>query len=86
MTTNFVLAERYAGADADALSASVKAKSDPSFASLAAAISAKDSSAFIAGFRQLTSACNACHESFHVGFIKIQTPTASPFSDQGFSP
>ena len=86
MKTSFVLADRYAGADAEAFAESVKQKSDPAFEALAQAISAHDAARFIAGFRQLTSACNACHESFHVGFIKVQTPTASPFSDQAFSP
>jgi hypothetical protein len=86
MKTSFAQAERYAGADAGPFSQSVKAMSDPAFQALAEAISAKDSARFIKGFRQLTAACNACHESFHVGFIKVQTPTASPFSDQAFSP
>ena len=86
MKTSFVFADRYAGADAEAFSASVKSRSDPAFKALGAAIAARNSTAFIAGFRQLTGACNACHESFHVGFIEVQTPTASPFSNEAFSP
>ncbi len=74
------------GEDANSFSEAVKTKSDPAFKALAEAIAAKDSAAFVAGFRQLTEACNACHESVHLGFIKIQTPTASPFSDQRFAP
>lgn len=44
----------------------------------------KDSAAFAQGFEGLTGACNACHKAAQVGFIVIQTPTASPFSDQKF--
>ena len=86
MKTSFALADRYAGADAELSPGSVKEKSDPAFEALAQAISAHDSAGFIAGFRQLTTACNACHEAFRVGFIKVQTLIASPFSDQAFTP
>ncbi len=83
---SFDLASQYAGDAAPAFSEAVKTKSDPAFRALASAISAKDASAFVAGYRQLTEACNACHESVHIGFIRVQTPTASPFSNQGFAP
>jgi hypothetical protein len=51
-----------------------------------AAIEAKDSVRFIKGYNALTAACNACHEGVGRGFIVIQVPTASPFSDQSFAP
>jgi hypothetical protein len=53
---------------------------------IAAAIEAKDSMRFIKGYNALTAACNACHEGVGRGFIVIQVPTASPFSDQSFAP
>ena len=51
-----------------------------------AAIAAKDSTRFVQGFNQFTAACNACHQRIGRGFIVIQTPTSSPFSDQDFAP
>ena len=52
---------------------------------ISAAIEAKDSVRFIKGYNALTAACNACHEGFGRGFIVIQVPTASPFSDRSFA-
>jgi len=53
---------------------------------LAGAIKAKDGARFASAFANLTAACNICHEAAHVGFITIQVPTASPFSNQSFMP
>ncbi|MGB6909951.1 MAG: hypothetical protein WBE01_09515 [Methyloceanibacter sp.] len=50
------------------------------------AIEAKDSTKFSKAFNDLTAACNACHQAIGRGFIVIQVPTASPFSNQLFSP
>ena len=50
------------------------------------AIAAKDGAAFAKGYSDLTVACNACHQGIRRGFIVIQVPTASPFTDQSFSP
>lgn len=50
------------------------------------AIKAKDSKRFGSAFSSLTSACNSCHEAAHVDFVVIQTPTATPFSNQSFTP
>jgi hypothetical protein len=50
------------------------------------AIDAKDSTKFSKAFNDLTAACNACHHAIGRGFIVIEVPTASPFSDQSFSP
>jgi len=36
------------------------------------------------GYADLTTACNSCHVAAQVGFITIQTPVTSPFSDQKF--
>jgi hypothetical protein len=48
------------------------------------AAAAKDVKAFRQGYADLTKACNACHVAGGVGFIKIQTPTSLPFTDESF--
>jgi hypothetical protein len=53
---------------------------------MGAAIEARDGAGFVKGFNALTAACNACHEAIGRGFLVIQAPTASPFSDQSFAP
>jgi len=53
---------------------------------LDSAIKAKDDAGFAKGFSDLTVTCNACHQAAHVGFITMQSPTASPFSNQSFAP
>ncbi len=53
---------------------------------LSAAIAAKDGAKFDVAFAALTDACNACHRAIDRGFIVIQVPTASPFSNQAFAP
>lgn len=63
----------------------VTATADPVQA-IGAAIEAKDGARFAKGFNELTAACNACHQAIGRGFIVIQVPTASPFSDQSFVP
>ena len=68
------------------LSKLVEEKSLPPLADVEKAIEAKSKPAFIKAFGELTQACNACHAAANVGFIKIQTPTASPFSNQAFPP
>jgi len=50
------------------------------------AIDAKDSTKFAAAFDKLTARCNACHESSNHGFIVIQRPTSSPYTNQSFTP
>jgi hypothetical protein len=50
------------------------------------AIASKSSAAFGKAFQQLTAGCNSCHQSIGRGFIAITVPTASPFSNQTFSP
>ena len=50
------------------------------------AIEAKDSAAFAKGYGEFTAACNGCHQGIGRSFIVIQKATASPFTDQSFSP
>jgi hypothetical protein len=54
--------------------------------SVADAIEAKDGKKFAKVYGELTSGCNACHESIGRGFIAMRVPDASPFSDQRFAP
>ncbi len=58
---------------------------DPILA-IADAVQAKDGAAFAKAYSDLTAACNACHQAIGRGFIVIQVPTTSPFSDQSFAP
>lgn len=50
------------------------------------AIQNKSSKRFVKGFDNLSNACSACHKSAGYGFISIQRPTHSPFSNQNFKP
>jgi len=50
------------------------------------AAKAKDGARFTRAFDDLTTACNACHEAANVGFITMQAPTSSAFSNQSFAP
>lgn len=45
-----------------------------------------DPSGFQTAFSDLTGACNACHAAGGVAFIRIQTPTSMPFSNQKILP
>lgn len=53
--------------------------------SLRRAIELEDRQAFIKAFSDLTVACNDCHRAADRGFIGIQVPAVSPFSDQDFA-
>ena len=48
------------------------------------ALSSKNGQEFMRSYTDLTGACNACHQVGGVGFIQIQTPTSSPFTDEVF--
>jgi hypothetical protein len=50
------------------------------------AIEAKDSAAFAKAYGDFTTACNECHIGIGRGFIVMQVPTSSPFTDQSFAP
>ena len=53
---------------------------------LGAAITAKNKAQFTPRFLELTRSCNACHVSAGVGFVVIETPRTSPFTNQAFAP
>jgi hypothetical protein len=53
---------------------------------LDSAIKAKDSEEFSAGYRELTAACNTCHQALEHPFLKIAVPDAVNYPDQDFRP
>ena len=59
---------------------------DAPIAELGEIIGAKDSSRFVAGFDELTNACNACHESTKFGFNVVRRPSQNPYTNQAFAP
>jgi cytochrome c553 len=56
-----------------------------SITSLRRAIDAKDPAAFTKAYSELTNACNACHRVTGRGFVSVQVPAVSPFTDQDFA-
>ena len=64
----------------------VRATSTPALDEVAQAVAKRDQTAFFVAFKKLTNACNSCHETSRVGFIVIEPPTSSPFSNQNFEP
>jgi hypothetical protein len=59
---------------------------ETNFAELDKAIAARDRKQFTRAFDGLSAACNACHQANDLGFIVLQRPTASPFSNQSYVP
>jgi hypothetical protein len=57
---------------------------DESLQSVRSAIGARDATSFAKAYTDLTNACNACHRAMNKGFIAVQVPVNSPFSDQVF--
>ncbi len=52
---------------------------------LRGAIEGKDLPAFTKAYAALTNACNACHRAAGRGFVSVQVPAVSPFTDQDFA-
>jgi hypothetical protein len=76
----------YPQGDFPALPAGVRDDANRALDDLSTAIEAKNQKRFEAAFQQLNKACNQCHQSAGVGFIKVQTPTRSPYGNQNFAP
>jgi hypothetical protein len=53
---------------------------------LSEAVKSKNGSRFTRAFADFAETCNSCHVAANVGFITIQIPTSSPFSNQLFMP
>jgi hypothetical protein len=64
----------------------IRERTDPAMADLRKALAERNAARFEAAYTQLTSACNQCHHAAGVGFIVVQTPRRSPFSNQEFEP
>jgi hypothetical protein len=54
--------------------------------SISDAIDARDLKRFTKAVGELTDGCNSCHQTMQRGFVRMQMPTTSPFSDQTFAP
>ena len=54
-------------------------------AAVRSAVESKDLPAFNKAYSELTNACNACHRAAGRGFVSVQVPVASPFTDQDFA-
>ncbi len=59
---------------------------DAPLTTIGEAAAAGNAKAFATGFAKLTEACNTCHVAGGIGFVRMRTPTASPFSNQDFTP
>ncbi|CAM5766557.1 hypothetical protein LMIY3S_01862 [Labrys miyagiensis] len=44
----------------------------------------RDAEKFTRAYTTLTAACNGCHAAGNVGFIRIQTPTSAPFTNEDY--
>jgi len=64
----------------------INSVSEPALKKVEEAVRTKNFAAFAASLKNLTAACNSCHQSSNVGFIVIRVPTSSPFSNQVFAP
>ena len=82
LKTRFVeAAQAYRNIPVATISAATKALDD-----LSAAITARNKSQLAPRFIELTRTCNTCHVSAGVGFVVIETPRTSPFTNQSFAP
>ncbi len=57
----------------------------PPLGDIHGAIRARDGARFDAAFKSLTAACNACHATLKLGFIRVRDPTTVEFSNQSFA-
>jgi hypothetical protein len=64
----------------------IKEKTDPALKALRAAIDGKNNKQFEVAFNHVTDACNECHRSAGVDFIRVRVPWKSPFNNQMFTP
>ena len=55
-------------------------------AAVSQAIKDADTNRFNAAYKQLTEACNACHQAADRAMIVIRVPELSSFPDQDFQP
>jgi hypothetical protein len=55
-------------------------------ADLRAAVTKKDTAAFVRTYDALTTACNNCHQATDFGFNRVQRPESNPYPNQVFAP
>ncbi|MEJ1158579.1 hypothetical protein [Prosthecomicrobium sp. N25] len=79
-------AKLYPDAAAVAQDALTRDKTGQVLSDLRTAVDNADAKTFEASYRRLTEECNACHKAAGTGFIVVQVPTRSPFSNQSFKP
>ncbi|MBI5903184.1 MAG: hypothetical protein HZB84_06855 [Deltaproteobacteria bacterium] len=68
------------------LSVLVPAATKDGLENLSKAVRNRDIDEFFTAYNSLTNSCNACHNAANRGFIVIQAPAASEFSNQKFEP
>jgi hypothetical protein len=64
----------------------IKAVTQPPLAALDAAIKAKDADKFAATYKQLTEACDTCHQAADRTMVVIKVPESGMYTDQDFAP
>ncbi len=57
----------------------------PPLGEIHGAIRARDAARFDTAFKALTAACNMCHATLKLGFLRVREPTAVEFTNQAFS-
>jgi hypothetical protein len=80
------IVQLYPTAESIALANLIHEKTDPAMSDLRRAVKEKNSSLFRTAYLEITNACNQCHQAAGVGFIAVQPPTRSDFSNQDFKP
>ncbi|MEN9707652.1 MAG: hypothetical protein RIQ68_60 [Pseudomonadota bacterium] len=58
---------------------------DEALMRISASADKRNGAEFQNAFRDLTKACNDCHQAAGIAFVKIKTPTASLFTNQDFT-
>ena len=77
---------KYQGVDVQEAVTSIM---EPKLAAVAKAISTGDSKGFLGAYRNLTTACSACHTYLEHPFLVISvpgSPSTIPYGDQDFAP
>jgi len=63
----------------------IAAFATPQIAAVAAAIKAKDETAFVKAYGALTDGCSGCHQATGHDMVKIKVPDSDAFPDQAFT-
>jgi hypothetical protein len=63
----------------------IAAFATPQIAAVAAAIKAKDETAFVKAYDDLSTGCSGCHQATGHDMVKIKVPDSDAFPDQAFT-